>query len=61
MPTFRIALITILSSVSTLILAAGCDAVRSSLSSSATPTVEQAAATPPPAPGQAQAQARRGR
>ena len=46
MPAFRLALIAIISSVSTLVLAAGCDAVRSSLTSSATPTAVQAPATP---------------
>jgi len=50
MPTFRLALIAIISSVS--ILAAGCDAVRSDLTSSATPT----AAPPAPTPTAAAAQ-----
>ena len=57
MPTFRLVLIAMLSSLSTLFLAAGCDAVRSSLTSSATPTVEQAPAVPPPTSGQATAPA----
>ena len=52
MPTFRLALIAVISSVSTLALAAGCDAVRSSLSITATPTAVLA-----PTPTSAAAQA----
>ena len=53
MSTFRLTLIAIVSVASTMLLAAGCDAVRSSISSPATPTVVEAPATAPPAAGQA--------
>ena len=53
MPTFRLIIVAVVSSVSTLMLAAGCDVVRSSISSLATPTAVQA----PPDPTAPAAQA----
>jgi S1-C subfamily serine protease len=49
MPTFRLALIALVTAISALLLATGCDAARSSLSSPATPTTV-AAPTPAPTP-----------
>jgi S1-C subfamily serine protease len=53
MLTFRFALIAVMSSISTMLLAAGCDEVRSSVSSPTTPTAVEAPSTSPPASGQA--------
>jgi S1-C subfamily serine protease len=49
MPTFRLMLIVVVSTFGTLVLAAGCDAVRSSSSTVATPTVVEAPTAAPTA------------
>jgi S1-C subfamily serine protease len=49
MPTFRLMVVTVLSSISTLVLAAGCDAVRSSVSTVSTPTVVEVPTVAPTA------------
>jgi S1-C subfamily serine protease len=53
MPTFRLALIGLVSAISTLLLATGCDAARSTLSSLATPTTIAAPTSPPTPAAQA--------
>src|SRR4051794_31006295 len=52
MSTFRLTLVAVVGTISTLLLVAGCDAVRSTVSSPTTPTVVEAPATAPPASGQ---------
>jgi S1-C subfamily serine protease len=50
MSFLRLTLVAVLSSITTLVVAAGCDIVRTSLSTQATPTVVEAPAGPPTAP-----------
>jgi 2-alkenal reductase len=54
MPTFRILLIVVVISVSTLVLAAGCDAVRSTVTTPAPTVVATPTAPPAPAAGRAE-------
>jgi S1-C subfamily serine protease len=49
MPTFRLMLVTVLSTFGTLVLAAGCDVGRSSSSTASTPTVVEAPTAAPTA------------